>query len=83
MSETQASAGTSVPVTNDGTHRLTFRWKPKTKYADLSIDQNSWLHTFLAILKALFKDSDRSFYRWESQDMAHSLPVSELTIANL
>ena len=86
MSETQASAGTSVPsiaVTNDGTHRLTVRWKPKTNYEDLSIDQNSWLTTFLAILKTIFQDSDGSFYRWESQDMAHSLPVSELTIADL
>jgi hypothetical protein len=86
MSETQASVGTSVPstaVTNDGTHRLTVRWKPKTNYEDLFIDQNSWLTMFLAILKSIFNDSDGSFYRWESQDMAHSLPVTELTIADL
>ena len=34
MSETQASVGTSVPstaVTNDGTHRLTFRWLESEK----------------------------------------------------
>ena len=81
MSETQASTGTSIPeriATNDGTHRLTFRWKPKKDYQNLAIDQKLWLENVLDILKGLFKDADGSFYRWESQDLVHSLSISEL-----
>jgi hypothetical protein len=65
--------------TNDGTHRLTFRWKPVDNYQKLADNPVEWLSTFLEILKLLFADRDGTFYRWESEDLTASCSISTLT----
>lgn len=65
--------------TNDGTHRLTFRWKPTENYQLLAENPVEWLTGFLDILKNLFSDRDGAFYRWESEDLSQHCSISDLT----
>ena len=85
MSDSKMLAIPSHPnaSTNDGTHRLTFRWKPKTNYNTLAGNSAEWLSTLLDTLNVIFADRDGAFYRWESEDLSHSCPVSKLTIHEL
>ena len=75
----------SVPpvATNDGTYRLTFRWKPKTNYSNLAENQSDWLIELLRVFKLLFSDRDGELYRWESSDLSHKSPISKLTPVQL
>jgi hypothetical protein len=66
-------------ATNDGTNRLTFRWKPKTNYAHLAGNKTDWLTEIHGILKLLFSDQDGDFYRWESSDLSQRSPISQLS----
>jgi hypothetical protein len=62
MTDSKPSANPSFSVTtNDGRHRLTFRWKPSDSYHHLSGNLLKWLSAFLEIFKALFGDRDGSF----------------------
>ena len=71
----------AVPInrsSNDGTSRITIKWKSKD-YQSLAGDPVAWLTKFLDILNLLFSDRDGSFYRWESEDLLQSTPISKLT----
>ena len=68
--------------TNDGTFRLTIRWKHKSDFRALAANKAEWLTKFLTILQSIFSDNDGLFYRWESKDLTSCTPVSKLTQAD-
>ena len=65
-------------ATKDGTHRLTFRWKP-TNYTQLTGNQVLWLTKLLEALQVIFTNQDGMLYRWESTNLTNFSPISELT----
>ena len=85
MPDAKPPALHSLPAnasTHDGTHRLTFRWKPKD-YQTLASNPIDWLKSFFDIMNILFTDRDGEFYRWESEDLSHHRTISQLTPADL
>ena len=85
MSDTKMPAVTAPLAkasTHDGTHRLTFRWKPKD-YQTLASNPIEWLNSIFDIMNILFTDRDGEFYRWESEDLSHHRTISQLTPADL
>ncbi|KAI2490362.1 hypothetical protein MHU86_24202 [Fragilaria crotonensis] len=68
----------NVPV-NDGTHRLTVRWKPEGGIQQYEHDKqqlNTAIHT---LLSSVLEDNDGMLYRWESKDLQASAVMSQLT----
>lgn len=85
MPDAKMPAVNSLPAhapTHDGTHRLTFRWKPKD-YQQLASNPIDWLNYFFDILNILFTDRDGEFYRWESEDLSQHRTISQLNSADL
>ncbi|KAI2508094.1 hypothetical protein MHU86_6267 [Fragilaria crotonensis] len=72
----------NVP-TNDGTYRLTFRWKPKGPFSEYHEQSPLWLTEVYSMLCDLFPDEDCYFYRWESRDLKMSTSISTLSPGEL
>ena len=65
---------------NDGTHRVTIKWKPAPDEIKLYENDEEKLTTAIGnLLKELFNDSDGMIYRWQSDDTSGSAYVSTLT----
>ena len=66
-------------ATNDGTHRLTIKWKPPSDLAEFENDKRRLSEALHTLLITLFTDTDRVFYRGESEDMLKTKAASSLT----
>ncbi|KAI2490978.1 hypothetical protein MHU86_23580 [Fragilaria crotonensis] len=71
-------------MTNDGTHRISFKWKHSQKEFNEIVDDkqrlSSELHSMLGIV---FLDADGFFYMWDGEDLVNPKRVNELTISDL
>ncbi|KAI2501929.1 hypothetical protein MHU86_12550 [Fragilaria crotonensis] len=72
----------NVP-TNDGTHRVTFRWKPGGDFKNYNEHSTTWLTEAHTLMTDLFTDDDCSLFRWESTDLTMSKVMSELSPGEL
>ena len=72
----------NVP-TNDGTHRITFRWKPSGDFRNYNEHSTTWLTEAHSLMSDLFTDEDCSLFRWESKDLKKSNVMSELSPGDL
>ena len=65
-------------ATNDGTHRLTIRWKVD---GNVHVKPNyPLIQAIHSLLSLMFQDDDGSFYRWESEDLQMARTISQLTV---
>ena len=64
---------------NDGTHRVTIKWKPPDEVQSYEKDQEKLSSAIGDLMKALFADSDGMIYPWQSDDTSGSDYVSNLT----
>ena len=55
--------------TNDGTMRITIRWKPTDTTLSHTRNLTQWTEAALTMMQELFPDEQGSAYRWESQDL--------------
>jgi hypothetical protein len=65
-------------VVNDGTHRITVKWKTKN-LQEYEHDKNKLNTAIQEVLVALFCDHDGRAYRWESEDLKTSAQISTMT----
>lgn len=72
----------NVPV-NDGTHRLTIRWKPPGGIQQYEHDKHSLNTAIQTTLCSIIDDEDGMMYRWESKDLKASARISTLTETEL
>ncbi|KAI2495028.1 hypothetical protein MHU86_19503 [Fragilaria crotonensis] len=72
----------NVPV-NDGTHRLTVKWKPVGGIQQYEQDKEKLNTTIQTLLSSVLDDKEGMLYRWESKDLKASAVVSNLTGAEL
>ncbi|KAI2505038.1 hypothetical protein MHU86_9394 [Fragilaria crotonensis] len=68
----------NVPV-NDGTHRLTLRWKPPGGIQQYETDKQTLNQAIQMLLSAVLDDDDGMLYRWESKDLKTFSTISKLT----
>ena len=65
-------------LVNDGTHRVTVKWK--TKHIQQYEHDKSKLNTAIQeLLVTIFDDQDGRAYRWESEDLKTSALISNMT----
>ena len=74
-----ATIPTSEVITNDGTHRLSFKWKIDGNVRDLAHDRQKMFCAIHAILTLLFGEDDGQLYRWESADLKMAKTIHEMT----
>ena len=65
-------------LVNDGTHRITVKWKTKN-LLDYEHDKNKFNTAIQEVLLAIFSDNDGRAYRWESEDLQTSAQISSMT----
>ena len=75
-------ASNPMIATNDGTHRITVKWKLNaTEYSIGKMEQDKQYlgEVVHMLLKSMFHDSDGHFYRWESADLVNARVIFQLT----
>lgn len=68
--------------TNDGTHRITVKWKLLNSDTTLiqRVNDRSYLdEEIFKLLQQMFQDQDGHFYRWESEDLVQAKLMSQMT----
>ena len=65
--------------TNDGTHRITVKWKAPDDVNEFESDKQRLNEALLTLMQTMFKDTDGVFYRWESDDLVETKAASCLT----
>jgi hypothetical protein len=68
----------NVPV-NDGTHRLTVRWKPTGGVQQYENDKPRLNTAIQTLLSSMLDDDDGLLYRWECEDLQVSTFISKMT----
>ena len=78
---TETRAGPPHPniAVNDGTHRITLRWEPPDAVATYESDKSILNAALCNVLKVLFRSTDGSLYRWESEDMLQVGDIQNMT----
>jgi hypothetical protein len=75
---------TNEIATNDGTNRLTFKWKvSKSEFSTLTQNRTQLLSEIHSILSIMFTTPDGFFYRWDSDDRTQAKTIQDLTIADV
>jgi hypothetical protein len=70
--------------TNDGTHRISFRWTVKGDVSEIVTTQRDQLfHKLHTLLSLVFQEKDGKFYRWGADKMHQEKTVLQLTSADL
>ena len=64
---------------NDGTHRITIRWEPPDSVSTYEKDKRILNTAICNVLKVLFRSTDGSLYRWESEDLLQSGDIQTMT----
>ncbi|KAI2494803.1 hypothetical protein MHU86_19698 [Fragilaria crotonensis] len=71
-------------TTNDGAHRISFKWKLVQKeFNDLADNKQRLLSEIHAMLSITFMEADGCFYMWDSAELVHPKRVHELTVSDL
>ncbi|KAI2496056.1 hypothetical protein MHU86_18477 [Fragilaria crotonensis] len=68
----------NIPV-NDGTHRMTVRWKPSGGIQQYEHDKQKLNIAIHNLLSSVLADEDGMLYRWESADLKAAAVISQLT----
>lgn len=64
---------------NDGTHRITIKWKLEKHYLiRLEENEDELLHEIHQLITHVFEDDDGLLYPWKSKDTQHTTPASKL-----
>ena len=66
-------------ATNDGTHRITVKWKPPSDIGEFEHDKRRLNEALYTLLITMFADTDGVFYRWESEELLETKAASSLT----
>ncbi|KAI2495088.1 hypothetical protein MHU86_19443 [Fragilaria crotonensis] len=70
--------------TNDGSHRISFKWKLAQKEFTELVDNKTRLHSeIFSILGVVFQETDGYFYLWDSDELIYPKRVHELTVSDL
>ena len=72
----------NVPV-NDGTYRVTLRWKTDTDTLIASRNDTTLANSIQILLNELFTDDDGSLYQWQSDGLEHSHSISQMTASEI
>ena len=70
---------TNEIATNDGTNRLTFKWKVlKSEFNSLTQNRTQLLSEIQSLLSVMFTTPDGFSYRWESQYLTQARTIQDL-----
>ena len=66
-------------ATNDGTNRLTFKWKvTKSEFNSLTQNRTQLLSEIHSLLSVMFTTPDGFFYRWDTEDLTQARTIQEV-----
>ncbi|KAI2503533.1 hypothetical protein MHU86_10915 [Fragilaria crotonensis] len=70
--------------TNDGTHRISIKWKLSPKEFTELVDNKTRLHSeIFSVLGVVFQETDGYFYQWDSDELIYPKRAHELTVSDL
>ena len=69
---------TSAVSTNDGTHRLSVKWKLETDVREFAQDRNKMFREIHTMMTLLFDADEGLFYRWESEDLKTAKSIHDM-----
>ena len=68
----------NVPV-NDGTYRVTLRWKTDIETLTASRNETTLATSIHSLLNDIFNDNDGSLYQWQYDGLEHSHHISQMS----